>query len=264
MAQARQAIAAKQHEQARKHVDQALKLVGIIDNVLPQYKVKTEIKSGKLVYTDEDTIKPAFITLFEELSRRDFISPVLKAKAEAKQKAENKKAGDAKPAGKTKPAPKAIAVTKADLEYTSVKLDFNLTKQVLSIAKTELAKEDHENHLKADAALRTLQSAGVIFEFDEIDLPLKQAADNLKLAEVEMQAGNYDEANAALHVAVDELKKYEKQTGEKRSKEVKALHEEISKLSAVLDKGKPTGKEGKEHAGTISKMWQKVSGWFKK
>jgi len=78
-----------------------------------------------------------------------------------------------------------------------------------------------------------------------------------------MLVGHHDAAKAALNIAADELKKYEKQFGENRSKEVKALHEEISKMTATLDKGKPSEKESKKHAGAISIMWQKVTKWLK-
>ena len=76
VAQARRAIALKQHDQAKTHVDQALKLAGIIEGVLPKYKLKTEIKSGKLTYTDEEFITPEYITLLDELVRQDIIAPV--------------------------------------------------------------------------------------------------------------------------------------------------------------------------------------------
>ena len=148
---------------------------------------------------------------------------MLKARNEGKQKTAKKgKTGKAKAGGAS------LAVVEADLDYTTVMLDFNLTRQALDVAKSELAKEDHAEHQKADAALHALQTSGVIFEFVELDLPLEQAADNLKLAEIEMTAGNHEAAKSALHRASDELKKFEKQAGEHLSKDVKALHEEIS------------------------------------
>jgi len=45
---------------------------------------------------------------------------------------------------------------------------------------------------------------------------------------------------------------------------VKEMHEEIGKLTKKLEQGKPTEKESKAHASSISKMWQKATGWFKK
>jgi len=196
VAQARRAIALKQHDQAETDVDQALKLAGIIESVIPKYKLKTKIKSGKLTYTDEEFITPEYITLFDELVRQDIIAPVLQAKNEGKQKSGKKSKSGNVP----------LEVREADLDYTTVKLDFNLTRQALDVAKSELAKKDHSEHEKADAALQTLQTSGVIFEYVEVDLPLEQADDNLRLAEIEMTAGNHEAAKSALYRASDELK----------------------------------------------------------
>ncbi len=86
VAQARTAIAENKTDRATKDVDQAVKLMQIIDGVLPRYKMKTTIHSGDLLYSDEDEFTPEFITVFEELERRDIVSPILRAKADAAPK----------------------------------------------------------------------------------------------------------------------------------------------------------------------------------
>ena len=108
-----------------------------------------------------------------------------------------------------------------------------------------------------------IQTAAVLFEYDEIDLPLAQAADNLKLAEAEIKIGRFDAAKAALHAAVEELEKYEKQSGETRSKEVAALHKEIRELTAELEKGRPTDADAQRHAARISGWWDRARKWFR-
>lgn len=266
IAQARAAIAVDHKDDARKHVDQGLKLIEIIESVLPHYSVKTEIRSGDLVYTDHDEITPTYVTLFDELERRDIITPVLRAKSDVKQKSSNKANDANNDAAKgveehSQQPPQAVSLAAND--YTIVKLNVGYAKEMLNLAKTEMAKESHKEHLKADTALLAIQTAGVTLEFDEIDLPLERAADNLKLAETEMKEGRYDAAKETLYIAADELKKYEKQAGENRSKEVKALHEEIGKLAAELEKGKPSEADAEKHINTISKLWQKVTKWFK-
>ena len=67
-------------DEASKHIDLGLKLIAIIDSLLPHYKVSTEIKSGALTYVDEDDVVPNYVTVFEELERRDIISPIVQAK----------------------------------------------------------------------------------------------------------------------------------------------------------------------------------------
>ncbi len=117
IAQARQAIGQKKNDAAASHIAQGLKLVAIIESVLPHAKVKAEIKSGDLVYTDEDDVTARYITLFDELERRDIISPVMQAKKEAEQKHSQ---GNASAPSR---APVPIAVSRADIAYSSAKLD---------------------------------------------------------------------------------------------------------------------------------------------
>ncbi|NQV22725.1 MAG: hypothetical protein HQ518_00015 [Rhodopirellula sp.] len=52
--------------------------------------------------------------------------------------------------------------------------------------------------------------------------------------------------------------------GESRVQDVKALHEEIDKLTKELATGQPTDESQKKHAATISGWWDKVTGWFRK
>ena len=172
------AISDKKNDEAAKHVDQGLKLVAIIDSVMPHHKVKTEIQAGNLAYNDEDEIVPNYVTVFEELERRDIVSPVVQAKREAQQRSGQPAHGVEKSA---KGAHLPLAVTHADIEYTALKLDVALAKRALNAAKKSLADRKPE---QADNALLALQSEGVLFEYEEIDLPLAEAADNLKLRKV--------------------------------------------------------------------------------
>ena len=180
--QARDAIRENKKDDAAKHVEQGLKLVAIIDGVLPHYKVKTEIKSGDNAYSDEDDVTPRYVTLFDELDRRDIISPIVQAKKEAQQK-QQKTPGTQ---GAANVAPGAMAVSHADIHHTTAKVDIVLARHMLNRAKQFL----HDGKVaEADEALLAVQSGGVLFEYEEIDLPLEEAADNLKLAEIEMKEG---------------------------------------------------------------------------
>jgi len=255
ISQARTAIREKKKDEAAAHVAQGLKLVALIDNVLPHSKVKTEIKSGDLVYTDEDDVTASYVTLFDELERRDFISPIVQAKKEAEHKHRQNHGKEAA----VKEAPAALAVSHVDLVYSTAKLDIDLARHMLNRAKRDLDEGKTE---PADEALLALQSEGVLFLYAEIDLPLEEAADNLKLAEIEMKEGRQAEAKAALHVAIDELKRYEKLVGEKRSTEVKALHQEIDKFTAELGKGELSEADRQKHASRISEWWQRATKWF--
>lgn len=256
VAQAREAIHEKKKDDVVNHVDQCLKLIAIIDGVLPQYKVKTEIKSAEQAYSDEDNVKPRYVTLFDELERRDIISPIKQAKQEAQEK-HTKDQGIDRSEDKG-PAP--VAVSHVDVNHTSAKLDLLLARNFLNRAKQSLRDAQFD---VADAALLAIQSRGVLFEYEEIDLPLEEAADNLKLAETEMKEGRTAEAKAALHIAVDQLKRYEKLVGHNRGSEVNALHQEITKLTNELEKGTPSESERKKMAGQISEWWSGATKWFR-
>ena len=258
--QARDAIRDDKKDLASSHVEQSLKLEEIIEGVMPRYLVKTEINSGKLAYCDEEEVMPRYIMLFDELERHDIISPVAQAKLESQaQSSTNERKEPAKLETNGKPT-NAVAVSHADMRHTSARLDIVLTKQLLNRAKKNLL--EGKNHV-ADEALLAIQSRCVILEFEEIDLPLEEAADNLKLAEIEIKEGRHAEAKAALNVAIDQLKRYEQSVGENRGAEVKALHEEISKLTAELEKGSPSEADRQKHATRISDWWQRATKWFK-
>ena len=256
VAQARNAIREKKQDEAASHVAQGLKLIAIVDGVLPHSKVKTEIKSGDLVYTDEDDVTARYVTLFDELERRDIISPIVQAMSEAERK---QQPNDGKNA-EAKQAPEALAVSRADIIYSTAKLDVDLARHMLHRAKRDL---DDGKTEPADVALLALQSEGVLFEFEEIDLPLTEVADNLKLAEIEMKEGSLEEAKAVLHVAMDELKRYEKLVGDKRGADVKALHQEIDKLTAELGKGSLSETDRQKGAAKISEWWHRATKWLK-
>lgn len=252
--QARVAIMEQKNDVASRHIDQGLKLVAIIESLLPYYTVKTEIISGEQCYADEDKIRPRYISLYDELERRDIISPIAQAKSESQQDSQKH------PGTKELSPPAGVAVSHVDVNHTSAKLDLLLANSMLGRAKKSLQEG------KADAADQTLlviQSRAVLFEYEEIDLPLEEAADNLKLAEMEMKEGRVADAKAALHVAIDQLKKYEKQVGDHRSAEVKAMHEEITKLTNELEKGKLTETDKNKATGQISQWWHGATKWFK-
>ena len=256
VSQARQALGDKKKEVAARHIEQGIKLIAIIDHLLPHSTVKTEIKCGDLVYSDEDDVTPRYLTIFDELERRDIISPIVQARKEADQKTPQVPGKDAAP----NELPPAMAVSHADLVYSTAKLDVELARQMLTHAKRDLEGNKIE---PADEALLTLQSRGVLFAFEEIDLPLAQVADNLKLAEGELKDGRTEEAKAALHEAMDELKRYEKLVGAKRGSEVNALHQEIDKLTVELAKGPLSDADRQKIISKIADWWHTATKWMK-
>ncbi len=250
---ARLAIARKDKEAALGEINQGLTLVKIIQNAMQKYIVTTKIEAGGVTYSSKEEVGKRFVLVFDEQYIEEVIEPVIQAKKKAQ--------GTAKPAAK-----EGRKSTLAPLEdfsmwrRSSMRLNIALAAHALDLAKTELEKDKSSN---ADSALAILQAEGVTFEFDEIELPLIEAANNLKLAELEVSEGKSKEASTTLKLASDDLKKYEQITGDSRAKEVRELHQKIDKLSESLEKAdglKSTLDKAKKE---IASYWDHAVKWFK-
>jgi hypothetical protein len=236
--QARDALAEKSYKDAEKNVDQALRLVEIIENVMPDYKVKAEIEAGDLTYSDEENVKPATVTIYEELEKREILTPV----KEAKQKEAEKK---------------------AEKENLSLPVDIDLvsTKAELNVAAAKASLEEAKKNLKdkkykaADTDLRSLQT-DVILTYAEVDLPLTTARKNLVIAKNLVDSGDFREAEFVLNVATDALERYEESVGEHRAKESKELRDEINKLSKKLSQ------DPEASSNKLEEWWNKILEWF--
>lgn len=240
---ARIALEEKKKKAALGEIEKGLTLVRIIEHAIPPIKVKADIQSGDISYHHEEEAHQALIPIFEELDQVDVVGPAVRV--------QKGKGQDSKKKGK---GPSAI--TYAGTEFTSLDLDLPLAKRDLQSAKQALG----DNKLDAaDSALMDIQERGMVFGLVEDYLPLREAADNLKLAENELKDGQSQEAKAALKVASDALKDYEETAGKHRSKEVKQLHQEIDALSEKLDH-QPDDREGV--VKKIGSWWDRVAKWL--
>ena len=254
---ARQAIANKDKKTALAEINKGLTLVKVIEQALPKYEVTTEIKSGDVVYNTKEEVSDSYVPVFDEQYIEDVVAPVVRAKRKSHAASRMKQwKHTGKKAKKTSP-PMAEAFSM--WRRSSMKLNVALAADALALAKEEL---DSDKTDAADAALAVLQSEGVIFEFDEVELPLLEAADNLKLAELQIGEGNVAAARATLKVASDDLKRYEQITGESRAKDVRELHHKIDKLIDAMEDREHSG-ELKKAGQEIESYWRHVVKWFK-
>lgn len=76
----------------------------------------------------------------------------------------------------------------------------------------------------------------MVFEFIEAELPLTVAADELKLAQLELKQGKVAQAQETLKRASGDLKEYEDLTGDSRAKDVRKLKKEIDNMAKSLGK----------------------------
>jgi len=233
--QARTAIADKNNAEAAENIDKALTLVGLVERAAPRYHVKAEIRSGDIVYQDEDEEISYYVPIYDELDKVDVVGPVVRASKEHASTSNDSE-----------------AVRASALEFTAVKLDVRLAKTALETAKKDL----HDGKLgDADEALRAVQT-NVILEVETAKLPLVRAADNVKLAQYELQEGHQEKARAALNEASDALQEYQRDAGKHRAAEVKQLRQEIEQLTASLHQNSSEAK------GMISSWWDRLVKWF--
>ncbi len=240
---ARVAIEEEKKKAALENVEKGLTLVQIIEQAVPPVKVKADIQAGNIKYHHEEEERQAIIPIFEELDQVELIGPATEAKRE-------------KSAGSGEKRPKPSAITYAGIEFTSLDLDLPLAKRNLGYAKKALNDDKLDD---ADSALLEIQTRGVLFDLVEDHLPLREAADNLKLAEYEFNNGQAREAETALKMASDALKDYEKIAGENRAKDVKKLHQEIDGLSGKLRHQKDRESVTKK----MSSWWDRIAKWLK-
>ncbi len=245
---ARMAIADKDKKTALKEIEQGLTLVNVIENAIPKYKVTTTITTGDMTYTAEDEVNKRFVPVFNEQYIEDVIAPVVQAKS--KKPASHGHKADGTPS----------IVDYSIWRQSTMKLNIVMAGDALALAKAELQKGNFDN---ADVALALLQAEGVVFEFSEAELPLTEAADDLKLAQLEVSEGKTDQAQATLKRASDNLKKYESISGENRAKDVRELHQEIDKLAKSLSKDDHSDNALKKAGKEIASYWERVVKWFK-
>jgi len=248
---ARMAIAAKDKKTAMKEIEQGLTLVKLVERSLPKYKITTRITTGDMTYSDEDEVSKRFVTVFNEQFIEDVIAPVVQAKSKART---------LKGRHGHKSANSRFIEDYTVWRQAAMKLNVVMADNALHLAKDELEKGNLDN---ADLALALLQAEGVVFEFDEVELPLTEAADDLKLAQLEVSEGKIDQAQATLKRASDNLKKYERISGESRAKDVRELQKEIDKLGESLAKGDHSENALDKAGKKIAAYWERVVKWFK-
>jgi YfdX protein len=234
--QARQAVAKKDKRKALRNVKQALQLSRIIKHVMPKYSIHTKMKSGKLVYDNQETVQPLRVTLFEELDQVDILEPIRAARRSKR----------------TRSATSDDVVVAADLAYSRVRIDVGAVTAELWKTKYYLERAKWD---RADKGL-LLGQASVSFEEDLVAMPLVKAADNIALAQEMITSGHNTHTARALEVASTTLQRYHKQAGKDRKKDVEKLQVEIKTLRKKMASGKALS------AGEKAAATKQAQGWW--
>jgi hypothetical protein len=215
---ARTDIRHKRDKEALRHVEKALTLTKIIENAVPEYRIASTIKSGNLSYQETETVKPLIVPVYPELDETaSVLIPVKRTKKEAAAASDTSSGqGD------------------GQLQYTTVSLDVEEAQHCLNEAQAALQRIELPT---ADKALASIQE-DVVFDFDEIDLPLAKARWHLLDAARKVSRKEYAEAKEALHKAAGAVETYMSQTGEGLSAKARGLADEINHLAIKLDEKK--------------------------
>jgi len=229
---ARTAILNEDKELAQTNIGKAQKLVRIIDETEPAVEVKTEIQAGRESYTDKDRVKPAWVTLSDEVSLVDLVTPVVSAKADSQGNHQQATPSGQVQASENHGTAAAPEVAFSGIEYSAVQFNLNLARDRLQRASVALKDGQLD---EADADLATIQADGVLFSSASADLPLRRASENLSRAHWEFNHGNDKLTKTLLSAASDALKEHVAMMGDKDSKDVKDVQKQIAELSKTLD-----------------------------
>ena len=197
IAQARADIHNKDIESAQTNLGQAEKLLDIIEASVPTTKIKDQIWVAKkhLEYEDSQEVLPDLIPIYASMDELVDTMPVEAAKKHLDQAKEQLKSGD------NVKASKSLEATAAALQYTEIDLPLGTTRQLVTLAKTDLDKGKPEDAAKA------LKSAedNVVFLSAAIEQPMFTAKALLWQTVLDLEAVNTDLAKADLKGAIGYL-----------------------------------------------------------
>ena len=246
---ARMEMTNKDKTAALNEIEQGLTLVKVVSKALPKYKISTSIMGDGVEYNADEVVSDRYVPVFNEQYIEDVVAPVVQAKKGKSHGYHSKSQGNL-------PYYEDFAVWR----QSTMKLDIVLAGNTLALAKDELNKGNQDN---ADVALAVLQTEAVVFEFIEAELPLTEAADELKLAQLEVKQGNVVQAQETLKRASEDLKVYEELAGDTRAREVRNLKNEIDDMAKSLDKDGHSEDALKKAGKKIASYWDRVVNWFK-
>jgi hypothetical protein len=249
-------------DKAKSELEQAEKLLDIIQADLPTTKVKDRIWVAKkhLEYEDTQEVLPDLVPIYAGLDELVSYVPTAKAKGhldEAKQALEK---------GDKPKAQEQLAATDDALLYVEADLPLSSTRHLVAEAKADLDKKDTN---AADQALASAED-NVVFVSVSFQSPLINAKAALWRAWQDYELGAKDYAKADLNEAV----KYLERAAKSKDAEERAAAEdlvtsvrELHRLIESEDKGFSTKIESYWHrlqalsersAESISTGWQRL------
>jgi hypothetical protein len=220
-----------------EHVQNALKLVDVITNALPEYDLITTIKSGTLTYHNVESTKQFMVPVYGELN--EMFAPFSGAARVRREASDLEKFQMAfKSTNQSQP--------------TNAFLDIRDAKYYLDQAATALIGGDYKN---ADKSLAELQNH-VVREYNEADLPLSQARWNLMEAARLAAYRNYDRSKENLQKAAAQLEAYKSGLQVNGARTAQTIIDDINNVAEKISQKK------EESAIEITGIWEKLVNSF--
>ncbi|MFH1241141.1 MAG: YfdX family protein [Pseudomonadota bacterium] len=228
----------KNSKDAKKEINQALKLIENIRAGLPTTTIRDHIWVAQkhLSYENTEEVIPDLIPIYASLDAVEDFIPVKEVRQHVDE------------------AKKELALADEGLLFVEIDLPLGHTERKVIEAAHLLANNEEK---KADEALNDAEE-GVQVISVAIYHPLLIAETSLWQASKQYARGKYEAALAALKKAKEFLKKAAKDTDEQTKKEIDALKEKIDDLE------KKIGEKGKGLGEDIRETWDKTKGLFRK
>jgi hypothetical protein len=222
-------------KKASQYVEKGLALVRIIENALPEYEVKSTIKSGRLVYSDETRHKQFMVPIYSEWEDAYLLRPVMQ------------RAGDEAVIREA-----LEPVDEARVRLTRSFLDVRDAKSGLEQAAIAIKAEDYK---KADELLLSIQSH-VVSDFKNVDSRLTTARQALVQAAHLVRDHRYRQAASALRQAADLTEAYGKDMAADNQIDAQGAATEMKSLADTVETKKEAAIEN------IRDLWERVADFF--
>jgi len=208
------ALGIKLPDEASSHIKKAQAIQTTLAEQLPELKINSSFKYGKVSYDDSQTVKEHYVPIMDDVFLTSDYETIFKRSKEL-----------------------GIKEIDAGLVYVNVKIDLATVKTDLNNALQDINKKEYS---KAQNALASIFEGAIIDE-TEIDDPVLAISGNLALAKAFLSEKEYDKARFTLQYVQKRLtdaKKADLPDVDQAS--VEKLSADLNKLQAELKKEDPT------------------------
>jgi hypothetical protein len=229
------ALGLKLPDEASHHIKKAQTIETELSNQLPELKIKSEFKYGKVTYDKSHTIKEHYVPVEDDILLSSDYEAIFKRSKEL-----------------------GLEVTSAGVVHVSVSVDLREVKKGLDMALQDINKKEYS---KAQSALAAI-FMGAIIDEEEIDDPILAITENLALAKLFLNIGQYDKARFTLKYVQERLASASASNvslSDVDKASVEKLSTDLDKLKAELRKEDPTMTQ---RISDQLDQWKKtVKGW---